>query len=108
VSGPGTMKMTVLLRPISGSSGSPEVDVNVPEDATVGILLERLCEQHPDLERPGAMFPRPYLLPVIHLHLMTAPPGHFWRASPNIFSTAALLSGRASFGYRLADWAGTW
>jgi molybdopterin converting factor small subunit len=50
VSGPVTMKISVLLRPISGSSGLPEVDVIVPEAATLGILLEHLCEQHPELD----------------------------------------------------------
>jgi len=44
------MKMTVLLRPISGSSGQPEVDVIVPEGATVDVLLEHLCQQHPELD----------------------------------------------------------
>jgi molybdopterin converting factor small subunit len=43
------MKITVLLRPISGSSGRPDVEVAVPEGATLGILLEHLCEQHPEL-----------------------------------------------------------
>ena len=50
MSGPDPMKITVLLRPISGSSGLPDVDVAVPEGATLGILLERLCEQHPELD----------------------------------------------------------
>jgi molybdopterin converting factor small subunit len=43
------MKITVLLRPISGPSGLPEVDVIVPEDATLGVILRHLCEQHPEL-----------------------------------------------------------
>jgi molybdopterin converting factor small subunit len=44
------MKITVLLRPISGSSGQSGVDVIVPEGASVGVLLEHLCEQHPELD----------------------------------------------------------
>jgi len=44
------MKITVLLRPISGPSGLPEVEVIVPEDATFGVLLRHLCEQHPELD----------------------------------------------------------
>lgn len=50
MSGPGAMRITVVLRPISGSSGQPQVEVIVPEDATLGILLEHLCEQHPELD----------------------------------------------------------
>jgi len=50
VIGPGAMKITVALRPISGASGQPQVEVIVPEDATFGILLEHLCQQHPELD----------------------------------------------------------
>jgi len=49
-----------LLRPFSDAVGRPEVDVAVPEGATVRHLIVHLCEQYPDLaqhvyEAGGAM-----------------------------------------------------
>ncbi len=40
-----------LLRPFSDAVGRPEVEVAVPEGATVRHLVEHLCEQYPDLAR---------------------------------------------------------
>jgi len=44
------MKITVrLLRPFSDAVGRPQVDVAVPEGATVRHLVVHLCEQFPQL-----------------------------------------------------------
>jgi molybdopterin converting factor small subunit len=44
------MKITVrLLRPFSTAVGRPQVDVAVPEGATVRHLVVHLCEQYPEL-----------------------------------------------------------
>lgn len=40
-----------LLRPFSDAVGRPEVEVAVPQEATVRHLLEHLCEQYPDLRQ---------------------------------------------------------
>ena len=45
------MKVTVrLLRPFSDAVGRPQVEVAVPEGATVRHLVDHLCEQYPDLQ----------------------------------------------------------
>jgi len=44
------MKVKVrLLRPFSDAVGRPEVEVAVPEGATVRHLVVHLCEQFPEL-----------------------------------------------------------
>jgi molybdopterin converting factor small subunit len=45
------MKVTVrLLRPFSDAVGMPQVEVALPEGATVRRLVVQLCEQHPGLK----------------------------------------------------------
>jgi molybdopterin converting factor small subunit len=44
------MKIKVrLLRPLSDAVDAPEMDVAVPEGASVRHLIEHLCEQYPAL-----------------------------------------------------------
>ena len=44
------MKVTVrLLRPFSDAVGRPEIEVAVPEGASVRHLVIHLCEQFPEL-----------------------------------------------------------
>jgi molybdopterin converting factor small subunit len=44
------MKIRVrLLKPLSDAVDAPQMDVAVPEGASVRHLLEHLCEQHPAL-----------------------------------------------------------
>jgi MoaD family protein len=44
------MKVKVrLLQPFADAVGRPEVEVAVPEGATVRHLVVHLCEQYPDL-----------------------------------------------------------
>ena len=39
-----------FLEPFASAVGRPEVEVAVPEGATVRHLVDHLCEQYPDLQ----------------------------------------------------------
>ena len=43
------MRVKVHLQPVSDAKGRPEVEVVVPEGATVRRLIVHLCDQYPEL-----------------------------------------------------------